>query len=204
MSSVESPPPKTAMAPIVLQSRRVDLGHARREPVVHPVVLLAYFVTKVLVARATVERYHMKVAMVLVLGLVAAGIAVIQAVQGYESSIAALVGFAFAMFALLSCGMTIAFRVMLPRVGVVLPRILLDLLTFLGVLFVLIVVGQRAGFSIAGQGHRDRRSATSGKRCSAPVRRLRSRTCSAGSAASSGCRCHEHGGSLAERSDRAA
>ncbi len=117
-----------------------------------PVVLVAYFVTGALVRRAPhVERYHMKVAMVLVLGhLIAVGVAVIQAVQGYDPKIAGLTGFAFALLALLSSGMTIGFRVMLPRVGVVLPRILIDLLTFLGVLFVLIVVGQRAGFSIAG------------------------------------------------------
>ncbi len=116
-----------------------------------PVVLIAYFVTGALVARATVERYHMRVARVLVLGhLIAAGIAVIQTVQNYDAGAADLTGFAFGMLAVLSCVMTVAFRVMLPRVGIVLPRILLDLLTFLGVLFVMIVVGQRAGFSIAG------------------------------------------------------
>ncbi len=117
-----------------------------------PVVLVAYFVTSVLVGRApTVERYHMKGAKVLVFGhLVAAGIAVIQAFQGYDPTVADLIGFSFALLALVSCGITISFRVMLPRVGVVLPRILIDLLTFLGVLFALIVVGQRAGFSIAG------------------------------------------------------
>jgi len=117
-----------------------------------PVVLVAYFVTSVLVGRApTVERYHMKGAKVLVFGhLVAAGIAVIQAVQGYDPTVADLIGFSFALLALVSCGITIGFRVMLPRIGVVLPRILIDLLTFLGVLFAFIVVGQRAGFSIAG------------------------------------------------------
>lgn len=117
-----------------------------------PVVLIVYFVTSVTVGRApAVERYHMKGARVLVLGhLVAAGIAVIQAFQGYDPTIADLIGFAFALLALVSCGITVAFRVMLPRVGVQLPRILIDLLTFLGVLFALIVVGQRAGFSIAG------------------------------------------------------
>ena len=117
-----------------------------------PVVLVAYFVTSVLVGRApTVERYHMKGAKVLVFGhLVAAGIAVIQAFQGYDPTVADLIGFSFALLALVSCGITIGFRVMLPRIGVVLPRILIDLLTFLGVLFAFIVVGQRAGFSIAG------------------------------------------------------
>lgn len=117
-----------------------------------PVVLIVYAVTSVTVGRApAVERYHMKGARVLVLGhLVSAGIAVIQAFQGYDPTIADLVGFAFALLAIVSCGITIAFRVMLPRVGVTLPRILIDLLTFLGVLFALIVVGQRAGFSIAG------------------------------------------------------
>jgi len=117
-----------------------------------PVLLFVYFVTGAVVARApNFERYHIKVARVLVLGhLVAAGIAVIQALQSYDPTVADLVGFSFALLAMLSCGMTVAFRVMLPRVGVVLPRILIDLLTFLGFLFVMIVVGQRAGFSIAG------------------------------------------------------
>jgi small-conductance mechanosensitive channel len=82
-----------------------------------PVVLVAYFVTSVLVGRApTVERYHMKGAKVLVFGhLVAAGIAVIQAFQGYDPTVADLIGFSFALLALVSCGITIGFRVMLPR-----------------------------------------------------------------------------------------
>jgi small-conductance mechanosensitive channel/CRP-like cAMP-binding protein len=117
-----------------------------------PVVLLTYFVTVALVRRTpSVERYHMKVAAVLVLGhLVATGIALMQELQGYEGEAADVTGLAFGLLAVLGMGMTIAFRVSLPRAGIVLPRILLDLFTFAGVFVVLIVIGKRAGWSIAG------------------------------------------------------
>ncbi|MBA2540682.1 MAG: mechanosensitive ion channel, partial [Deltaproteobacteria bacterium] len=118
-----------------------------------PVVLVAYFVTSALVARSSppVERYHMRVASAFVLGhLIATGIAITQELQGYDGTIAEVTGFAFGFIAVLSLGITAAFRVMLPRAGVILPRILIDLFTFAGMVVVLIVVGRRAGWSIAG------------------------------------------------------
>ncbi|HEY5948169.1 MAG TPA: mechanosensitive ion channel family protein, partial [Kofleriaceae bacterium] len=42
------------------------------------------------------------------------------------------------------------FRIVLPLVGVRLPRILIDLVTAVGVIVVFIAVGKRAGFSVAG------------------------------------------------------
>ena len=69
---------------------------------------------------------------------------------GYESQIADLCSLAFLLLTLVSLGTTMVFRVALPRVGLLLPRILIDLVTAIAVLVVAIVVGKRAGFSVAG------------------------------------------------------
>jgi small-conductance mechanosensitive channel/CRP-like cAMP-binding protein len=117
-----------------------------------PFLLAAYFVTAAVVRRdPRIEPYHLKVVGTLTVGhLIAVAIGALQEWQGYEGTIADICGLAFGLLAFLSLGMTLAFRILLPRVGLTLPRILIDLLTFVGVLVVFIVVGKRSGFSVAG------------------------------------------------------
>ena len=115
-------------------------------------VVFALVVAKTIIRGAPrVDRYHMRGATTLLTGhvialLVAAG----QDGGGYDSQLADVVALAFELLAILTIGMTIVFRVALPRIGFALPRIMIDLLTAVGVIVVLIVVGKKAGFSVAG------------------------------------------------------
>ncbi|MBL9012904.1 MAG: mechanosensitive ion channel family protein [Myxococcales bacterium] len=115
-------------------------------------VVLAYIIVRVVVNRTKgVERYHMRAATTLLFGhavslFVAAG----QAAGEYDTHIAETVAFAFELLLVVNLGITAAFRVLLPRVGFTLPRILVDLITAVGVVVVFVVVGKKAGFSVAG------------------------------------------------------
>lgn len=117
-----------------------------------PYVLAAFVLVRFLVARSKgVERYHMRAATTLLLGhLVAVAVAAIQTASDYETTIAETVALAFELLLIVNLGITAAFRVLLPRVGFVLPRILVDLITAFGVVVVFVAVGKRAGFSVAG------------------------------------------------------
>jgi len=117
-----------------------------------PFLVVAYFLTRALVnGSARVERYHLRAAATLLVGhVIALAIGAGQDALGYDSNIAEITSFAFAALAGLSIGVTAVFRALLPRIGFVLPRIMLDLLTAIGVIVVFIVVGRRAGFSVAG------------------------------------------------------
>lgn len=118
-----------------------------------PGLILAYFVTRALVRRAPrpVERYHMRVAGALVIGHCAAtAIEAVQSSAGYDGNIAGILAVAFQAFAVVSLSTTAVFRALLPRAGVVLPRILIDLVTMLAAVVCFIVIGRRAGFSVAG------------------------------------------------------
>ena len=117
-----------------------------------PILILAYILTRALSRLSPqIERYHMRAALTLLLGhLVALAISTGQIVSGYEGHIAGITSFAFELLAIISIGVTALFRAVLPRVGLRLPRILVDLLTGVGVLVVFIAVGRRAGFSVAG------------------------------------------------------
>jgi small-conductance mechanosensitive channel/CRP-like cAMP-binding protein len=117
-----------------------------------PFLLLAYFVVRELSRRSrNVERYHTRAAGTFVgLHLIAIGVAALQSASDFESNIAETVGLAFALLATVSLGVTFVFRVALPRIGIVLPRILLDLITAVCTIVVFIIVGKRAGFSVAG------------------------------------------------------
>jgi small-conductance mechanosensitive channel/CRP-like cAMP-binding protein len=116
-----------------------------------PFVLLAYFIVRAIVSRTSVEGYHMRAAgTLLVLHVSAVAIAAAQATFGYESNIAETVGFAFQLLAILTMVITLVFRAVLPKIGWMLPRILIDLITAFGVIVVFIAVGKRAGFSVAG------------------------------------------------------
>jgi small-conductance mechanosensitive channel/CRP-like cAMP-binding protein len=115
-------------------------------------VVLAYLVTATLVRRQTrVERYHLRAASTLVVGhLIAVVVAAAQNAYDYDPHIAEIISLAFELLAIVSLGMTAVFRVVLPSVGFTLPRIMIDLITGVAVLVVFIIVGKRAGFSVAG------------------------------------------------------
>jgi small-conductance mechanosensitive channel/CRP-like cAMP-binding protein len=117
-----------------------------------PFLLLAYFAIAALVRRTRrIDRAHMRVAGTLVvIHLIAVAIGAAQDDQGFDDTIADVVALAFGLLAYLGLGVTLIFRLFLPRVGFELPRILIDLITMIGALVVLIVVGNRAGFSVAG------------------------------------------------------
>jgi small-conductance mechanosensitive channel/CRP-like cAMP-binding protein len=117
-----------------------------------PMLVIAYLITRALVAgRPRFERYHLRAAASLLIGHIAAlTIGTAQESFSYESTIAEVASFAFASLAGMSIGVTLVFRALLPRIGFVLPRIMLDLLTAFGVIVVFIAVGRRAGFSVAG------------------------------------------------------
>ncbi len=117
-----------------------------------PFVVLAFVIVATIARRdARVERYHTSAATTLLLGhVIALVVAAGLGVNGYDAEIAQVVALAFELLAVVSLGMTLLFRILLPRVGLPLPRILIDLLTAVGVIVVFIVVGKRAGFSVAG------------------------------------------------------
>ncbi len=118
-----------------------------------PLVLVAFLVARVLVRSAPrpVEKYHLRAAGTLLIGhIVALTIGVAQHAYGYEGNVAEVTAFAFEALCVLIIGITAVFRALLPRVGFVLPRILIDLLTAIGIVLVFIGVGRRAGFSVAG------------------------------------------------------
>jgi small-conductance mechanosensitive channel/CRP-like cAMP-binding protein len=116
-----------------------------------PFMVVAFFVTRALVNGSRVERYHLRAAATLLIGhVVALAIGSGQAAFGYEPRIADLTSFAFGALAVVSIAVTALFRALLPRVGFMVPRILLDLLSIVGIIVVFIAVGRRAGFSVAG------------------------------------------------------
>jgi small-conductance mechanosensitive channel/CRP-like cAMP-binding protein len=116
-----------------------------------PFAVIAYFVVRAIVARTDVERYHMRaVGTLVILHTVAIVIGAAQATFGYDSTIAETVGFAFLLLGAVTMIVTLVFRALLPKVGWIVPRILIDLITAVGVLVVFIAVGKRAGFSVAG------------------------------------------------------
>jgi small-conductance mechanosensitive channel len=117
------------------------------------VLIAGYVVTYMLAVSAPrpVERYHLRFALFLVIGhLAALTISIAQEAYGYDGVLARTTSFAFEALAVVSLSVTGLFRALLPRVNFVLPRILIDLLTAVLVSVVFIAVGRRAGFSVAG------------------------------------------------------
>ncbi|HEY4179675.1 MAG TPA: mechanosensitive ion channel family protein [Kofleriaceae bacterium] len=117
-----------------------------------PFVLITYFAIKALIRRSPrVDNDRARIAgPLVVLHVIAAIVAGMQTGTGYESNIAEICALAFELLAFVSLGTTLVLRIVLPRVGVDLPRILIDLITGACVIVVLIIVGKRAGFSVAG------------------------------------------------------
>ncbi len=117
-----------------------------------PFLLIAFIVVAAMVKRAPrVEAYHLKAASTLFAGhLIAIVVAAALTTYDYDPRNARITALAFQLLSFVSLGMTAAFRVLLPRVGIILPRIVIDLVTAVGVIVVFIIVGKRAGFSVAG------------------------------------------------------
>ena len=114
-----------------------------------PIVLAGYLLVRALTP--PLQRHHLRGPSLLLLGhLVAVAIAAGQLASGYDGKIADVASLSFELLAIVSLGTALAFRALLPRVGFTLPRILIDLVTAVGVIVVFIVVGNRAGFSVAG------------------------------------------------------
>jgi len=118
-----------------------------------PILIVAYLLTRALAARAPrkIERYHLRVVGTLVVfHVIALVVGAALRVGDYETAVADTCALAFELLAAVSLGATLLFRLLLPRIGVVMPRIMIDLLTFVGIVVVMIVVGRNAGFSVTG------------------------------------------------------
>jgi small-conductance mechanosensitive channel/CRP-like cAMP-binding protein len=97
--------------------------------------------------RRPAVRFHVALVLAHVVALTGGAVA-----EGYGHApkpyqIAAL---AFGLFAGIGIASTAAFRIILPRLGLALPRILVDIVSAVAVVVALIVVGQRMGFSVTG------------------------------------------------------
>src|ERR1044071_2531815 len=115
-----------------------------------PVLVVVYALTRALAARAPrkIERYHLRVVgTLIVFHVIALVVAAALSTAGHDTQVAETCALAFALLAAVSLGATLLFRLLLPRVGLALPRILIDLIMFVGIVVVLIVVGKHAGFS---------------------------------------------------------
>ena len=78
--------------------------------------------------------------------LVAAG----QRAGHYDPNTARVVALAFELFADISLAVIVLFRALLPRLGLELPRILVDIIAAIAVVIAMIAIGKRAGFSVTG------------------------------------------------------
>ncbi len=119
-----------------------------RLPWLVPVLVILSVVVQRLPA-GTRPRLRLHVALV-ALAVAAITIAAATASLDYEPRQLLIAAYAFELFAALALGATISIHVILPRVGVTLPRILIDILSVLAVLIAMIAIGQRAGLSLAG------------------------------------------------------
>lgn len=119
-----------------------------RLPWLIPALVVAY----VLVQRlAAPRRPRLRLHVTLVaLAIVSTTIAASVATAGYAARQYLVAAFAFELFAAIALTATAAFHLILPRIGLTLPRILTDILAGVAVIIALIAIGQRAGLSLAG------------------------------------------------------
>ncbi|MBK7533846.1 MAG: mechanosensitive ion channel [Myxococcales bacterium] len=82
--------------------------------------------------------------------VLAIAVAAAQQSYGYGSQAAQIAALAFAALCLVSLGTRLVFQLALPRLGVGVPRILIDIVTAVAVAIAFIIVGKRAGFSVTG------------------------------------------------------
>lgn len=97
-----------------------------------------------------VRRRMSAPAVLLVLAILAMGTAAAVSADGYQPGPWLHVALAFELFAVIGIAQVALFTIALPRVGVVIPRILVDIATAVAGIVALIAVGKRAGWSVAG------------------------------------------------------
>jgi len=89
-------------------------------------------------------------AIMLVLALVGVVGAAITSASGYRPAPLLTAALAFELLAVVGIAQIALFTIGLPRVGVVVPRILVDIATAIAAIIAMVVVGKRAGWSVAG------------------------------------------------------
>lgn len=115
-----------------------------------PFLLAAYLLVRALERRLiSIPRLSRSGALV-VCHFLAIFVAAVQTSAGYEPKVALLVALGFALLCAVALATKLLFHLALPKLGVTIPRILADIVTAVGVAVALIIVGQRAGFSVAG------------------------------------------------------
>ncbi len=82
--------------------------------------------------------------------VIAVLVAAAMAASGYAGQAAPLTALAFELLCIVALVTNIIFEITLPRLGLALPRILADIVTGILVVVAMIIVGKRAGFSVAG------------------------------------------------------
>ncbi|MBP9088236.1 MAG: mechanosensitive ion channel [Kofleriaceae bacterium] len=82
--------------------------------------------------------------------VIAVVVAAVLAASGTANLAAPLTALAFELLCIVALVTNIIFEITLPRLGLALPRILADIVTGILVVVAMIVVGKRAGFSVAG------------------------------------------------------
>jgi small-conductance mechanosensitive channel/CRP-like cAMP-binding protein len=115
-----------------------------------PFLLVAYLLVRYL-ERAQPESARLSHAGVLLVGhllsmVVAAGLNA----AGYVTELAEIAALGFELLCIVALATKLCFRIVLPRLGIAIPRILADIVTAIAVAVALIVIGKRAGFSVAG------------------------------------------------------
>ncbi len=117
-----------------------------------PWLLVAMIVTVALIrAHSPGDRPRTRTVTLLIgAHVIAIVVGAAQASAGYDPTHWGLAALAFGLVAAVGMLSLSLFRVILPRVGLPVPRILSDLFTAAGFVVALIVVGGRAGFSVAG------------------------------------------------------
>ena len=117
-----------------------------------PWLVVALVVTAALIrALSPADRPRVRMlATLTALHVVAIVVAASMSDADYDPTAWELAALAFALLAAVGMGSLVAFRVALPRVGLPVPRILTDLFAAAGFIVVMIIVGRRAGFSVAG------------------------------------------------------
>lgn len=128
----------------------LETAWAARSPFLLAAYLLVRLLVRVLERRLiSVPRLSRSGALV-VCHFLAIFVAAVQTSAGYEPKVALLVALGFSLLCAVALATKLLFHIALPRLGVTIPRILADIVTAVGVAVALIIVGQRAGFSVAG------------------------------------------------------
>ena len=86
----------------------------------------------------------------LALHLICVVVVAATSASGYDPAVASVAGLAFELLGLIGLAQVLIFWILLPRLGLMTPRILVDVMTGIASVIALIAVGKRAGFSVAG------------------------------------------------------